>query len=203
MAVLNLGIPATSYPDKIDTESGPCLVVGGAPCVWGDIAPFYSDCGGKFGGRFDVICVNDIGMHFPGPVKHLYSNNNAYLDKWQKARRDSFVKTYGPIQFTHSNHVGGNVTWPWPGSGTSSLGAVYTALALGYDKVVLAGIPLDNSGHYFEPPWRKSNFINEVPNKGDTRIKYWDDAAKNVFGGCVTAQSGRLKDVLDAYANPR
>jgi len=68
---------------------------------------------------------------------------------------------------------------------------------LGYDKIVLAGIPLDNSGHYFEPPWRKSNFLNEVPNKGDTRIKYWDDAAKNVFCGKVSAQSGRLKDVLN------
>jgi len=184
--------------DSVDSGSGPCLVVGGSRGVWADLRPFHAEYGGKFGGRYDVICVNDIGMHFPGPLKHLYSNNDAFLPKWRAARRDQFEKTWGPIKFTHSNQAGGMVTWPWPGCGTSSLGAVYTALALGYAPVILCGVPLDDSGHYFEPPWRESSFLREVPHKGDGRIKYWADAAKNVFEGRVKSMSGRTRELLGA-----
>lgn len=196
--LLNLGIPAAQYPPYVDTETGPCLVVAGARCVWNDIRPFYADYGGKFGGKFDVICVNDVGMHFPGPVKHLYSNNHIYLPLWKAARRDQFVSTYGPIQLTHSQIQGGDVTWPWPGSGTSSLSAVYTALALGYDQIILCGIPLDDSGHYFDMPEKKSSFTREVPPKGDGRLKYWADARDRVFTDKVRSMSGRTRDLLGA-----
>ena len=196
--ILNLGIAPAQYPSEfVDSESGACLVVGGAACVWNDLRPFYGEYGGKFGGKYDVIAVNDIAMHLPGPVKHLYSNNTPFLKKWRDARRDQFCSTYGFIKFLHSNHKG-HIFWPWPGSGTSALGAVYTALALGYDDIILCGIPLDDSPHYFEPDWRESSFSKQVPHKGDGRIKYWADAAKNVFQGKVSARSGRLTGLLDA-----
>jgi hypothetical protein len=182
--------------DYVDSESGACLVVGGAACVWNDLRPFHADYGGKFGGKFDVIAVNDIGMHFPGPCKHLYSNNNPFLKFWVAARRDQFVSTYGPIQITHSQQVGGMVTWPWPGAGTSALGAVYTALALGYDRIILCGIPLDDTPHYFEPDWRASSFSKQVPLKGSGKIKYWQDAKDRVFMGKVTSRSGRTRELL-------
>lgn len=193
--ILNLGIAAAQYPDIEGSESGPCLVVGGAACVWADIRPFQAEYGGKFGGKFDVICVNDIGMHFPGPVKHLYSNNVGFLKKWRDARRDQFCSTYGFIQHLHSNHKG-HLFWPWPGSGTSALGAVYTALALGYDEIILCGVPLDDSPHYFDAPWRQSSFTKQVPLKGSGQIKYWAHAAEHIFQGKVTAQSGRLQELL-------
>ncbi len=194
--LLNLGIAPRKYPQQyLDSESGACLVVGGAACVWSDVRPFAADYGGKFGGKYDVIAINDIGMHFPGPVKHLYSNNTRFLKLWQAARRDQFCSTYGFIQHLHSNHAG-QIFWPWPGAGTSALGATYTALALGYDEFILCGVPLDNTPHYFEPQWRKSSFTRQVPLKGSGQIKYWAAAAKNVFQGKVTAQSGRLTEIL-------
>lgn len=196
--ILNLGIPTSQYPqDRLDSESGPCLVVGGAACVWNDIRPFHAEYGGKFGGKYDVICINDIGMHFPGPVKHLYSNNAPFLHKWQAARRDQFCSTYGFIQYLHSNHKG-HIHWPWPGSGTSALGAVYTALALGYERVILCGIPLDDSPHYFDAPWRESSFTKQVPLKGSGQIKYWASAKTNIFQDRVRSMSGRTRDLLGA-----
>ena len=141
------------------------------------------------------MCVNDIAMHFPGPVNHLYSNNNRYLEFWRKARRDQYVKKWGPVVRTHSNIVGGETTWPWPGCGTSALGAVYTALML-YDEVVLVGVPLDDTGHYFEPPGVESSFSRQVPLKGNGTLKYWHSAAENVFEGRVTSFSGRTRELL-------
>lgn len=194
MPVLNLGVPAPSYPsDWLDRESGRCLVVGGAYCVWDDLR--------KIKKRAKTICVNDISMHFPGVVNHCYSNNDTWLPRWRAGRRDQYEKRFGPVGTLHSNQKGGEVTWPWPGSGTSSLGAVYTALALGFDEVIIIGVPLDDSRHYFEPPWTTSSFSKQVPHKGNGELKYWHGAAKNVFEGRVTAASGRLVDcgVLPRY----
>ena len=141
--------------------------------------------------------ANDIAMHIPGPVKHLYSNNTPFLKRWEQARRDQFCSTYGFIKHLHSNHSG-HIFWPWPGSGTSALGATYTALALGYDEIILCGVPLDDSCHYFDPDWRQCSFTKQVPLKGNGQIKYWADAAAKVFDGKVSARSGRLTEILNA-----
>lgn len=189
MPILNLGIPQSQYPmDWVDSRSGRCIVAASAACIWNDLRQVNQ--------RAQVVCVNDMAMHFPGPVNHLYSNNDRWLDRWKAGRRDQYVKRFGEVEVTHSNITGGQVTWPWPGAGTSSLGAVYTALALGYEEITLVGIPLDDSPHYFEAPWVTSTFSKQVPPKGDGRIKYWADAAANVFDGRVKAISGRLKDIL-------
>ena len=74
--------------------------------------------------------------------------------------------------------------------------AVYTALALGYDEIILCGVPLDDSHHYFDPDWRKCSFTKQVPLKGNGQIKYWADAQAKVFQGKVTARSGRLTEIL-------
>lgn len=188
--VLNLGIPSHQYPLKwVDAESGPCIVVGGGRCVWNDIQRAQ---------RFarSVITINDITMHLPMKIDHVYSNDHLWLPKWKAARRDMLEKQFGETGPTHSNTVGGDITWPWPGHGSSGLGATYTALALGYSPVVLCGIPLDDSGHYFDPPWVESNFLREVPLKGNSTMKYWHDARERVFQGKVFSMSGRTRDLL-------
>ncbi len=193
--ILNLAIPASSYPEIHGSRSGRCVVIGSAACVWQDLAAIKPP--------YEVVCVNDIIMHYPGPVTHAYSNNHHYLERWRDARRDQFNAKYGPVELTHSNIQGGDVTWPWPGHGTSALGATYTALALGYDDVILCGVPLDDSHRYFEPPWLSANFIREVPHKGDGSIKYWASAAEKVFEGRVRARSGRLVELLDKHEDTR
>ena len=165
--------------------------------MWDDLVRL---CGNPtvFAGRFDVIAVNDVAMHFPGPLKHLYSNNTTYLKYWVQARRDQFIRMFGPVGYTHSCSIGSMVTWPWPGCGTSALGAVYTGLALGYNEVILCGIPLDDSGHYFETPATPSSFSKQVPPKGNGEIKYWQKARDEVFMNKVRSMSGRTAELLGA-----
>lgn len=143
-----------------------------------------------------MLCVNDVAMHFPGPLKHLFSNNASFLKHWVNARRDQFVRMWGPVGITHSCQKGAMVHWPWSGAGTSSLGATYTALALGYSEVILCGIPLDDSGHYFETPETESSFAKQVPLKGNGDVKYWQKARDEVFMGKVKSMSGRTADLL-------
>lgn len=194
------GISYNQLPKEKDTFKGTCLVVGGGWCVWKDLSLIDWS-------QIDIMCVNDIFMHFPGEIRHFYSNNHHEMLKWREARVDRFRKSYTRTTMLHTNRYGADymVQWPWPGHGTSGLNAIYTALGLGYEKVILAGIPLDDGGHYYDPrpdettgSWgnRKfSHFEAEIPVKGG-KMKYWEDARDKIFNGRVRSLSGRSKDLL-------
>ena len=165
------------------------LVVGSARCVWDDLSQFRHE--------IDVMTVNDMVIHLPGRVTHAYSNDAWRVPPMIQARRPKFVEQWGNPYGHSCNPHEGVYVWPWPGHGTSSLNAVYTALALGYDEVILAGVPLDDSGHYFDPPWVKTNFTQEVK-ETESGPRYWEMAAKKVFDGKVKSLSGRTRDLLGA-----
>jgi hypothetical protein len=186
------------YPeDMVDKFEGQrCVIVAGGRCVWDDMALLGVQ--GDANGGWHVLAVNDMVMHYPGAIKHHYSNDHRMMPHWLAARRPLYVRKWGPVKYTHSCRVGGKYSWPWPGHGTSTLNAVYTALALGYSTVVICGAPLDNSGHYFDPPWIISNFENEVGLRENGEMMYWAEAKKRVFGGKVFAMSGRTRTLLGA-----
>lgn len=185
------GVSVNQYPKHKKCE-GKLLIVAGGRCVWDDISQLNVN-------NYDVMCVNDIIMHFPYRINHAYSNDHIWLPKWIAARRPRYVKDFHENIVTHTCGIGsGSMSiWPWPGHGTSSLNACYTGLALGYDEIVLAGAPLDDSGHYFDPPDVRTNFIREVPARGeDINIpRYWQGAVAT-FAGRVKSLSGRTKNLL-------
>jgi len=176
-------IPWKPLPEIAGTYSGRILVCGGARCIWDDLADFLPE----IRGGVHVMCINDLGMHYPYSFKHWYSNSADELKVWSQARRRDLDNGHT----LHSCNPGAGHLWPWPGHGTSGLNAVYTALALGYDDIILCGIPLDDSGHYFDPPWRGSNFTHEVP-----EMKWWKNAVQ-YFDGKVSSRSGRTRELLN------
>lgn len=178
-------------PDIAGTFQGKSLlIVAGGRCVWDDL-----ERADPFG--WDVMVVNDIGMHLPCEIRHWFSMHGDQIPTWITARGFRY-KNYDSRLVTHSVHHPSHTkyVWPWPGHGTSGLNAVYTGLGLGYDKIMVAGMPLDDSGHYFDPPddsrllkyeqkpaW--TNFNQEANGR------LWANAAKNVFDGRVEFLSGR------------
>ena len=173
-------------------ESGECIVCASGHTVWKDLAAIAAH------ENMHYLCVNDVGMHIPFWVRHWYSNDDEWLPRWVNARRPQYKKNIDRAPtLVHTRQKGQShmCIWPGPGHGTSALGAVYTALALGYDRVIICGAPLDDMGHYFDPPWIRTNFDRQVPEvKGET--KYWTNARNRVFEGRVKAVSGRLRDIL-------
>tara|TARA_Y100000310_G_scaffold286634_2_gene310980 strand:- start:957 stop:1514 length:558 start_codon:yes stop_codon:yes gene_type:complete len=171
------------------------LVVGGARCVWDDLNLVPAEYR-----EGHVMCVNDMGMYYPGRFQHWYSNDNPKLKHWYEGRRDSNRITNGRDIKLHSSvhvkKVGGVEYHDVPIQGSSGLAACYVALLLGYTDVLMAGIPFDDSGHFYDPPlshwtWQNrqeryqgSHFLNESP---DRTLKN----AKNILGDKVTAVSGR------------
>lgn len=193
MGIENLGVQlnydrAHGEPIEGKYKGKQLLICGSGWCIWDDLAQIQP-------GSFDIMAVNDIGMHLPYRIEHWYSNDKIMLPKWVAARRPRYKKDFEESIKTHSCVGGAKYTWPWPGHGTSSLNACYTGLALGYDLIVLAGIPLDDGGHYFDPPWVKTNFARECSERPEGP-RFWRTAAKNVFDGKVKSLSGRTKDLL-------
>lgn len=191
---MSLGISENSFP-KLKKYSGKCLIVGSSRAVFDDLDAFLGHDDHYYHEWGDVMCVNDMIMHYPGKVTHAYSNDHNRLSEWVSARRPRYVKDFSNAILSHTCQCGEGFVWPWPGHGTSGLNACYTALALGYEEIVLAGIPLDNSGHYFEPLWKTMNFIQQTK-PTDDGPKFWASAAKNIFAGRVKSLSGRTKQLL-------
>lgn len=190
-----LALDKRQFPQKlIGSERGDLLIVGGARCVWEDVRGLPEPSA--------VMCVNDIGMYWPGRINHWYSNDVEQLVHWSEGRRRGLVNIFGKGWRLHScfearNSVLDVHLWPFPGQGSSGLVAIFVAIALGYDPITVAGIPFDNSGHFFDPPndhnLRKdrqwSNFCGETPDRLIER-------SLPMFRGRVRAISGRLAEVL-------
>lgn len=189
-----------------NTESGKLLILGCARCVWDDLDRINHL-------QYDVMCVNDIGAYVPIFIQHWYSNHADCLDWWVRYRSWRYgdvLSREKPDHFKLHSCFGGKLTYPtdkinkvnrWniPGHGSSGLNAAYTAIGLGYDEIVLAGLPYDASGHFFDAPDG-----NRVLNANNRWIKFdsdgfkrlWTNARNNVFDGKVRSLSGMTRDVL-------
>jgi hypothetical protein len=192
------GIHNPTLPAIAGTYKGKGVVIcGDGHCLWDDLEAFgcrSDDDGGSVKKPgWDFMCVNMAGSKFPGIVEHWVSNDGNLVDLFRSVRRAEYPRTF-EVRHSHGLQVGSQWVsphpnawqWPWTGHGTSGLGAVITALYLGYDKIVLCGIPLSNQPHNGEPHWRKTNFVNEV--RSD--VKHWQKLARFP----VKAMSGQPKE---------
>ena len=195
MALTDLmkGYAGTTFPlPKIaGTYKGGLIICGDAACVWGDLERF--GCASRLGrgsvrkDGFDFMTVNRLVETFPGEIEHCYSNEPQLLDRFVAARREEYRKEFGAPRHTHSCNKGAMWRWPWGGHGSSGLGAALVAVGLGYEQIVLCGMPLDNSPHNGEPPWRECRFDKEVAGMN----QHWKSAMEMVFDGKVKSMSGR------------
>lgn len=179
---------------------GAAVVLGGARCIWDDCAKIDF-------AKVEVIAVNDMIMHHKGRVHHGVSLHPEEAPLWRQLRwtnqcEESHVTTHShrlpenndnlpPQEF--KTRCGLDYLWVIEGGrgGSSGLFAAMIGLALGYDKIVLAGIPLDGTGHFFDPPGKVVNqFL------GGNIKEEWLNANANYFKGRVKSLSGQTKDWL-------
>lgn len=189
-------------PKIADTYAGRLIVCADGACVWDDLE--------KLGCRREVgrgsvhsaepahfMVVNKLGETFPGDIEHWYSNEGNLLQHFVSARRNEYRREFNGPMHTHSCNRGAKWHWPWRGWGTSGLNAILTGLGLGYDEIILCGMPLDNSHHNGEPPWRKANFLSEVSDQINGQInQHWRMCIRDVFDGRVRSMSGRTAEWL-------
>lgn len=176
-------------PAMLGRRSGPLLILGGGRCAWedyGHVRPW----------KGEIMAVNDIGAHLHDTVAHWVSLHPEYLPGWRNYRQRHCYGN-GQVPICHSQLVaeGVDVTWRLGNlGGTSGLYACFIGLMLGYTEIVLAGIPMDNSGHYFDPPWTQQTGFSD---DHATKLS-WEWAKVEIFGDRVRSLSGWTRDILGA-----
>lgn len=194
----HFGIGAVDWPMRYvgRVNGGKLLIVSSGRCAWDDVKKAGGVPSPESG--VHVMAVNDMTMHWPGPLWYAYSNDRRMLPNWIAARRPAYKRDQHRAIEAHTLRFGAvDGHWPFPGHGTSSLNACYVGIGMGYDDITLCGAPLDDSGHYFDPPWVSTNFTREVPphSAHPDEPKWWREA-RRLFRGRVRAMSGRSAEVL-------
>lgn len=168
--------------------SGICLVAATARCAWEDIARFKEISNDI---QADIMAVNLMGFLYPGRVHHwacLHPELFMSLEPLRKRMRSRLGHTW-----THSGRSGPGVQFAWgieKNGGTSTLLAALVAICLGYRRIVLAGAPLSNDGHFYDPPGEFDTYDSR-PVKLE-----WEAARMDMFQDRIRAMSGWTKQIL-------
>lgn len=154
------------------------LVIGSAPCMEADVSRLDL-------AAFDVAAVNRAGCRYAGRIEWWVTLHPLLFRRagWMRQRRD----IYGNDDFAlvmpepHSGaqrQAARSVLFPAPRvSGSSTLLAVLFGLAQGYERVVVAGAPLEGEYAKFQAGW---------------------EHARKHLAGRVTSVSGWTKSFLES-----
>lgn len=179
-------------PRVVNNFSGILVLLGGARCVWEDVKRLEdilprNNC--------QHMAVNDIGAYWHHELTHWVTLHGAYMSGWRNFRMGHGYGE-GAHVFTHSFSVPSGTRhkdidhW-WDidfGGGTSSMFGVVIAFGLGYSKVILCGIPMDKSGHFFDAPWYITPEL-----EGHSEKTVWREAIRDRFINKVKSISGNTR----------
>jgi len=168
----------------------PLLVIACGRCVWDDLEKVFPML--KADG-FDSIAVNYMIMCYPYRLTYAASWHFDFVHRAVQARIYRGLKnkpvSFGPKAFEGVDHVKRFSGESLP---TSGMYAARIGAELGYDKIILAGVPFDDTGHFYDPP------LNRDVKASYTKFNYWGTSQKdwerlrNKFDGKIKAVSGNL-----------
>jgi len=169
------------------------LIVGDATCVMKDLAKFYD-----LSVPHDTLCINHSALIFleaGWPFEH-YVCGDSHMRQMQKLALeipDNVIK-----HCWNAQSPGFQVRWikhdnrGW--NGTTANLAVKLALTLDYLRLVLAGCPMDKSGHWYD---------NSLPENDTKRLNdhrhhlwFWTEMATRPAGKFIRSMSGNTKQLF-------
>jgi hypothetical protein len=141
------------------------LITGDGRPVKDDLSNFL-----HLGLEHEVMAIGRSINLYPGRVRH-WANVDGPDSSWWAEHLPLTNNGELPIRHTMGECRGYDVDWddgmatsdPWAGS--SALFAVLAGLELGYERIYLAGCPLDGAGHWYfgdehkGPDWRPEDFL--------------------------------------------
>lgn len=148
------------------------LITGDGDCLGDDVTRFEA-----FGVPHDVYCVNRSMLWFERPINH-WAAVDCEESMWFTENLNSKIGGNGHKILRHCIGIlpyGFDVFWRaanfndmtptgqhlWQGN--SVFLAILSSLKMGYEKVILAGVPLDTNKHWYDPEGLKGpNWLGRV-----------------------------------------
>lgn len=119
-----------------------CLILGGGRAVFSE-----AEASRKLFTPDMVVAVNDIGALVPD-IDHWTFLHPEIIDPLVTRRAASKLPMDYKLWCDRENDSGATIFPDYDPSGLGGLYAVKLARHLGADKIVLAGVPMDRSGHF-------------------------------------------------------
>lgn len=197
-------------PDIVGTFSGPLVIAGCARNVWEDLE--------KCPRTIPIMAINDIGVYLPivhhwlsmhddillcmnetrarikRPEPHMlhssYGTRRNRLD-----REDASNQILWPVQRTARYDLPTPACHYWHLNAQCSVSGVFAtliALLLGYEDIILAGIPATSIGAFYDPIQRQG------PHGNARYIRRWEAtvAQYSEVANCVRSLSGNTRELL-------
>ena len=167
------------------------LIVGDGWNVWDDLERFF-----EFGVEHDAMLINHIAMVYAWPYQHYVAGDSHMGDMQKIARKlpKSVIKhcwnpnsKYFDVRWIRNGRAG------W--SGTTANLAVKVGIMLDYLKLVLAGIPMDNKGHWYD------EFLPENDRKRKSlhaaaHLWKWTELSTRPIARFIRSMSGNTADLF-------
>ena len=179
------------------------LVVGDGDCMRQDLDRFLS-----WQVAHDASAVGRAIKEYPGYVRHWFCGDGDLSIWWARnlTNGNGTIKhTLGEIEafdadwdMIQDDYKYGTITGEGNLSrihGTSALFATLAGLALGYEKIILAGCPLDMNGHYY---WPEKNKETLGPIWMGTDFMAWLDFAGQEEARKVRSMGGYTAKMIGA-----
>lgn len=123
------------------------FVMGGANTLHADHVAAESLCSPDV-----MIFTNHAGRDWPGQVEHYVTLHPELMQDWLDARYFMSYPYPNNLWTSNKKNLPQGLKWnhveSWGGS--SGLLAVTVALHLGYDKIILCGVPLDRQMRHYD-----------------------------------------------------
>jgi len=173
--------------------SGQLIITGSSECLWNDYLKAI-----ELTAKEDLMCINlsTICFHFRD-IEHIITLHHNKMKNFyaaamiQRTDRETHPRKKKKI-LTHSISANSRVDLVWdignPG-GTSGLFATQIALRLGYEKIILCGIPIDNSRRFYDSPNHHFKY------EGISQQEPWQIANRK-FDNRVRSMSGKTAELL-------
>lgn len=181
------------------------LVVGCAANVWDDVTRAY-----RLTEEWDAICcVKSAGVHWEGHFDVWATLHPEMMDKYETERKTlGFPNGYeiiAPPAVELGDHgkkgnVARRISYRWPGMNSSASSGIYgvkVMLDSGYDRVVIAGIPMSTEGGHFLPASKNAHGLirGDTWKHRDSFIPGFRDTLPFIQGK-VKSMSGYTAEVL-------
>lgn len=128
------------------------IVVGGANCVWSDYERAKALVGEL---DFDTFVINDTIPVFPDYINNAVSLHPNKFPGWARERNKAGLNIPDKAWSFVGSKLVTNTTGDWGGS--SGLFSVKIALELGFTKIILCGVPMDETFRHIK---RKVNWAS-------------------------------------------
>lgn len=183
-------------------QKRPLLICGSGRSLFADLAAMSALAGGvepAMEADYDIMAVNDAYLALP-VVHHLVSYHDELLFPWLMIKGPRFLNNGvwqaqpEPPVVCHSQREGKAVDRVWvfeEGGGSSSFFGVQIALELGYERIVLCGVPFDASGRFYFPPWQNGHDY-----AGTDGWEIWEKWHAEGKLEAVRSMSGRTRTLL-------